>query len=124
MSKPGKPPSAGRVSDENPSRSAHGHDACIGQEPARAGTNAEDPHVAWLKEWRYLRAQMAGEKINPSSTASPNERLRWLRDQIAHTPAKTTAGLLAQAELICDLAWNEVVASTARHLAAGLRRKL
>lgn len=50
------------------------------------------------------------------------ESARDLQDKIAHSPAETLAGLQAQAELISELAWNDVVAATARQLIAGLKR--
>lgn len=81
-----------------------------------------DPHPAWLATWRRLRAGTGGGGGRGASRESVRE-LHSLRDQIAHTPAETLAGLQAQAELISELAWNDVVASTARQLIAGLKRQ-
>jgi hypothetical protein len=50
------------------------------------------------------------------------DAIRELQEKIAHTPAMTLAGLRAQAELISELAWNDVVAATARQLLAGIKR--
>ena len=77
-----------------------------------------DPHPNWLKEWRRLRAGPGGGQVSES----PAELVGELQNRIAHTPANTLAGLQAQAELISELAWNDVVAATARRLVAGLRR--
>lgn len=78
-----------------------------------------DLHPSWLKTWRRLRAELAGNRQARVS----QEPVHDLQDKIAHTPATTLAGLQAQAELIAELAWNDVVASTARQLIAGLKRQ-
>ncbi len=79
---------------------------------------AVDPHPNWLKKWRSLRAGSGGGRLADGS----QDLIGELRDKIAHTPASTMAGLQAQAELISELAWNDVVAATARRLVAGLKR--
>ncbi|MGI9435916.1 MAG: hypothetical protein ACR2Q4_13995 [Geminicoccaceae bacterium] len=128
MSEHGKSPLGGHVSDgmlgclEDRHRSRPGTKDATHQENVPEASEPIDPHVAWLKEWRHLRTQIDHERSPRDSSAASNKRLRWLQDQIAHTPAATRSGLLAQAELICDLAWNDVVAATARHLVAGLKR--
>ncbi len=85
----------------------------------RADGDFADPHPFWLKEWRSLRAGLAG---GGPSAEDMSATIRRLRDDIAKTPAKTLAGLQAQAELISELAWNEVVATTARQLLAGIKQ--
>ncbi|NJO38190.1 MAG: hypothetical protein HC871_11990 [Rhizobiales bacterium] len=50
------------------------------------------------------------------------ESVHDLQTKIAHTRAETLSGLQAQAELIAELAWNDIVAATARQLLAGIRR--
>ena len=81
-------------------------------------TEAVDPHSNWLKKWRSLRTG-SGRGRNSDGCA---DLIGELQNKIAHTPASTIAGLQAQAELISELAWNDVVAATARRLVAGLRR--
>ena len=105
-------------------RPRHGHQPADA-EPADmdrsgAGPNPaiEDPHPSWLKRWRSLRTDLGGR----GGTQASRDMARELQDKIAHTPAATLAGLQAQAELISELAWNDVVASTARQLIAGIRR--
>lgn len=88
------------------------------QADADPSPDVEDPHPNWLKTWRSLRVESGGRRQpNPSGG-----QIRELQDKIAHTPAGTLAGLQAQAELISELAWNDVVASTSRQLIAGIRR--
>lgn len=119
MSKHEPPSAAGAAADHGLPRPGHGH-ASRGDDDRGTGQPAEaasDPHPAWLKELRRLRAGTE-KAIDPSSA----DRVRWLQDKIAHTPAGTREGLLAQAELIADLAWNDIVAATARHLVAGIKR--
>ena len=99
-----------KVGEESAADLSHGREA--------AGDVA-DPHPFWLKEWRSLRAGLAG---GGPSAEDMSATARRLRDDIAKTPATTLAGLQAQAELISELAWNEVVATTARQLLAGIRR--
>lgn len=68
---------------------------------------AQDPHIAWLKEWKGLRG-----KWGDFEDESPEEKALWKRqfelaDLIAETPPKTKAGLLAQLEwLDADFADN------------------
>ena len=108
------------ASTEALSRPRHGHQpsdaACLDR--GRQPLDVVDPHPAWLKKWRSLRAGL-GDIGGSQSVA---EAVRELQDQIAHTPACTLAGLQAQAELISELAWNDVVAATARRLIAGIKR--
>ena len=77
-----------------------------------------DPHASWLKEWRSLRSEAGGH----STTDNAGAVIRDLQGKIAHTPATTLAGLQAQAELISELAWNDVVAATARQLLSGIKQ--
>ncbi|MEM7042622.1 MAG: hypothetical protein AAF543_07410 [Pseudomonadota bacterium] len=79
---------------------------------------ASDPHPGWLRNWRSLRAGFDGG----DALSSWSEKARELQNRIAHTPAHTLEGLQAQAELISELAWNDVVASTARELLKGIKR--
>ncbi|MGI9485686.1 MAG: hypothetical protein ACR2RF_07350 [Geminicoccaceae bacterium] len=105
------------VSAELPSRPKHGHrppEACSPWQ----GAEAVDPHSNWLKKWRSLRTGFGGGRISDGSA----DLIKELQNKIAHTPAGTIAGLQAQAELISELAWNDVVAATARRLVAGLKR--
>ena len=83
-----------------------------------ANASAVDRHASWLKEWRSLRADIGGQ----GSAHDLNIVIRELQDKIAHTPAVTLVGLQAQAELIAELAWNDVVAATARQLLWGIKR--
>ena len=83
------------------------------------GTGSDaDPHPIWLRNWRSLRAGFDGRH----ASRAQDEKARELQNSIAHTPARTLAGLQAQAELISELAWNDVVASTARELLKGIKR--
>lgn len=84
----------------------------------RYGGDQIDPHPDWLKRWRCLRTGLGGEQAQ----ARTRETINDLQGLIAHTPAVSLAGLQAQAELIAELAWNDIVASTARQLLAGIRR--
>ncbi len=96
-------------------RPEHGH------QPADTicqGVEVVDPHPNWLKKWRCLRAGSGGGRMSER----PAELVGELQSKIAQTPAQTMAGLQAQAELISELAWNDVVAATARRLVAGLKR--
>ncbi len=114
MSKIESPSRNRRVSAEISPRPEHGHRT----NETWPGDVAMDPHPNWLKKWRSLRAGPGGGRISESSA----ELIGELQNQIAHTPANTMAGLQAQAELISELAWNDVVAATARRLVAGLKR--
>lgn len=98
-------------------RSEHGRQTPDAH-PAWQGVDVVDPHPNWLKKWRSLRTGPGGARV-PESSA---ELIGELQNQIAHTPASTLAGLQAQAELVSELAWNDVVAATARRLVAGLKR--
>ena len=104
------------LSGESLPRPGHGHQP-VDADPVdrRASSEIADPHPSWLKEWRSLRAGL--------DKGEDSRQLRDLRNKIAHTPAGTVAGLTAQAELIAELAWNDVVAATARQLIAGLKRQ-
>lgn len=82
------------------------------------GAETGDLHPNWLKKWRCLRAGTDDDR----RSEKPAELMRDLQNQIAQTPAHTMAGLQAQAELISELAWNDVTAATARRLVAGLKR--
>jgi hypothetical protein len=114
MSKPERPSQDETVSAEALSRPRHGH------QPSDVGhvVDIVDPHPAWLKKWRSLRTGLSGGRSPEGSVQS----LRELQTKIARTPAETLAGLRAQAELISELAWNDVVAATARQLIAGIKR--
>ncbi|MEZ5935071.1 MAG: hypothetical protein R3F54_24700 [Alphaproteobacteria bacterium] len=79
---------------------------------------AVDPHPAWLKRWRCLRTDLGIDDDADRTREAADD----LQAKIAHTPAQTLAGLQAQAELIAELAWNDVVAATARQLLAGIKR--
>ena len=78
-----------------------------------------DQHASWLKEWRTLRTGGIGGE---GTLVGWRSSMRALERKIAETPATTLSGLRAQAELISELAWNDVVAATARQLLAGLKR--
>lgn len=107
MSKIDSPSRSKTVSAELSPRPKHGH-----RQPDA------DPHPNWLKKWRSLRAGPGGGRVPEKSS----ELIGELQSKIAQTPASTLAGLQAQAELISELAWNDVVAATARRLVAGLKR--
>gem|GEM_PF-4116213 len=97
------------------SRPSHGHQPSHADPvDGRRDADIADPHPSWLKDWRRLRASLSGRK--------DSEPVRELQNKIAHTPAGTLVGLQAQAELIAELAWNDVVAATARQLIAGVKR--
>jgi hypothetical protein len=123
MPKPEQPSRGGAASEQHLPRPDHGHGHRIagarsdGHEPP--GIDAVDPHPSWLKRWRCLRAGL-GANVQPSETS--REAALELQDKIAHTPANTLEGLQAQVELISELAWNDVVATTARQLLAGIKR--
>ena len=110
------PPRHDHLSGDRLPRPGHGHQP-IDDDPVDRRSDAEvtDPHPSWLKEWRSLRAGL--------SKGEDSQQVRDLRDKIAHTSAGTLAGLQSQAELIAELAWNDVVATTARQLIAGLKRQ-
>lgn len=121
MPKVEQSPESGEAAGGLSPRPRHGHRS---PETESAGADLEarqaaDPHPSWLKTWRRLRARLVGSR--PAGPAQ--EPVRELQDKIAHTPAGTLAGLQAQAELISELAWNDVVAATARQLVAGLKRQ-
>jgi hypothetical protein len=97
-------------------RSEHGQSR--GGRPGQSSSESADPHASWLKEWRSLRSEAGGHKRTDNAGAA----IRELQNNIAHTPAWTLAGLQAQAELISELAWNDVVAATARQLLSGIKR--
>ena len=120
MSKTDQPSQEKPATVEGLSRPIHGHQQSgpLGADGGRQEFDAVDLHPTWLKKWRSLRAGLGG--IGGSQNTA--EAARELRDQIAHTPACTLAGLQAQAELISELAWNDIVAATARQLIAGLKR--
>jgi hypothetical protein len=82
----------------------------------------EDLHPVWLEELRLLNASRAPGLDRPGLVAELATRVRELRRAIVDTPARSRDGVLAQAELICDLAWNEVVAAAARQVVTGIRR--
>jgi len=82
-------------------------------------TDGCDRHVYWLREWRTLQA---GGLDDHGSASDRRAMMRELQNKIADIPAETLSGLRAQAELISELAWNDVVARTARQLSAGLKR--
>lgn len=100
-------------------RPDHGHQPRGGQIDETNSRNVDslDPHSSWLKEWRSLRASSGGGDVEASRA-----EVRQLQEKIAHTPAETLAGLQAQAELISELAWNDLVAAAARRLLAGIKR--
>ncbi|MEM8950733.1 MAG: hypothetical protein AAGA21_09450 [Pseudomonadota bacterium] len=105
------------VSAELPSRPEHDQQA-QGPDLASHGIDGVDLHPSWLKKWRSLRTEPGGIRMSDRSDESVGD----LQNRIAQTPAHTLAGLPAQAELISELAWNDVVAATARRLVAGLKR--
>ena len=123
MPKSDQPPRAGVAIEKLLPRPKHGHQS-PGAEPsdveqdARRAADIADQHPSWLKTWRRLRAELVGSRPGKEAQGPARE----LQDKIAHTPAHTLAGLQAQAELIAELAWNDVVAATARQLIAGLKR--
>ncbi|MGI9420457.1 MAG: hypothetical protein ACR2RA_21765 [Geminicoccaceae bacterium] len=124
MPKSDQPPRTGTATGELLPRPKHGHQS-PGADPgdveqgARRNTaDIADQHPSWLKTWRRLRAELVGSRPGKAAQGPARE----LQDKIAHTPAHTLAGLQAQAELIAELAWNDVVAATARQLIAGLKR--
>lgn len=110
------PPRHDPLSGDRLPRPGHGHRS-IDADPvdSRPDANIADPHPSWLKRWRSLRAGL--------NKGEDSQQVRELRDKIAQTPAGTLAGLQAQAELIAELAWNDVVATTARQLITGLKRQ-
>ena len=120
MPKIEKPPSRKAASKPVLSRPRHGHRSSavdtVGE--SRDRHDVIDPHPSWLRKWRSLKAEVGGGENAEAS----REQLRDLQSRIAHTRADTLAGLQAQAELISELAWNDVVAATARQLLAGLKR--
>ncbi|MGI9508062.1 MAG: hypothetical protein ACR2QJ_01780 [Geminicoccaceae bacterium] len=121
MSKIEKPLLGEAGSELGLSRPRHGHQLRDGDPDSGSPDHPDvvDPHPSWLKNWRSLRAGLgsAGRDAEASRASA-----RELQDKIAHTPAHTLAGLQAQTELISELAWNDVVAATARQLLAGLKR--
>ncbi len=99
----------------------------LGLEPWRPGRRAldlppPDLHPAWLEELRLLRAMRAPDLDRPGLAAEFAARTAALEQQLSAIPATTRAGVIAQAELICDLAWNQLIAATARQVLAGIRR--
>lgn len=69
---------------------------------APAVSCAQDPHVAWLSEWRELR-----DAFNGVTVASAEESALWVRytaieNRIARTPARTDTGLIAQLEWLYE----------------------
>ena len=98
-------------------RPEHGHQKDEA-ERSTVDRQGSDRHASWLKEWRSLRSDVSDQH----GAHNRNVMIRELQDKIAHTPAMTLVGLQAQAELISELAWNDVVAATARQLLWGIRR--
>lgn len=117
MSKIESPSRNKSVSAEFSSRPKHGRRPAD-DDPACRGIDVVDAHSDWLKKWRSLRAGSGGGRAPESSS----ELIGELQSKIAHTPAGTLAGLQAQAELISELAWNDVIAAAARRLVVGLKR--
>ena len=84
-----------------------------------------DPHRAWLNRLRHCRLEISGgESLASSSSTVPHLRQEATRleREIATTEATTKDGLLSQAALLADLAWNETVSRLARTLVAGIKR--
>lgn len=121
MPKIEKPPSGEAASKRVLPRPRHGHQApgVDAASNSRDRPDVIDPHPSWLRKWRSLRTGVGGSAADAEAS---REQARDVQNKIAHTPANTLAGLQAQAELICELAWNDVVAATARQLHAGLKR--
>jgi len=104
----------GRVAQQQPRSGSSGARGSSTSDAVDEPPRDCDPHLAWLKQWRCLRIELSEGKAHGA--------LVELQRSIADTPAGTLAGLQAQAELIAELAWNELVAATARQLIAGLKR--
>jgi hypothetical protein len=105
-----------RRSDRSESRGTVDRDA---DRKIAGRAQVSDQHASWLKEWRTLRTGGIGGE---GAMVGWRSSMRALERKIAETPATTLSGLKAQAELISELAWNDVVAAAARQLLAGLKR--
>ena len=87
--------------------------------------SSPDPHRAWLNRLRHCRLEISGgESLASSSTTVPHlgEEARRLERELVTTEATTKDGLLSQAALLGDLAWNETASRLARTLRAGIKR--
>lgn len=98
--------------------------------PAGALAQAEDPHVAWIVEWRTLHAfiETSGAETADDIESRPEGRRMFeLEDLIGRTPAATVAGIAAQAEILFELeaTWEQeedelLATATVRNLHAAL----
>jgi len=83
-----------------------------------------DPHQSWLKELRALSVRLSGGLPDDQPGTIPNlkEQITDLRDRIIETDPVSKDGVLAQLDLLSDLAWNDAIRRLVCHLCRHIRR--
>lgn len=85
---------------------------------------ATGSHGVWLKELRSLSVRLGSglEDDQPGTVPSLRERIRDLQDRIADTTATSKEDIMAQLDLLKDLAWSDLIRRLSCNLSKGLKR--
>ena len=85
---------------------------------------SNDPHRSWLQELRRLSVRLSGglPDEQPGTVPHLKEEMTSLREQIINTDPVSKEGVLAQIDLLSDLAWNDTIRRLVCRLGGHIRR--
>lgn len=82
-----------------------------------------DPHRSWLKELRMLSTRLSAglPDEQPGTVPHLKEEITKLRNRIIDTDPMSKDGVLAQIDLLSDLAWNDTIRRLVSRLGCHIR---
>ena len=85
---------------------------------------SNDPHRSWLQELRRLSVRLSGglPDEQPGTVPHLKEEITSLRERIINTDPVSKDGVLAQIDLLSDLAWNDTIRRLVCRLGRHIRR--
>ena len=85
---------------------------------------SNDPHRSWLQELRRLSVRLSGglPDEQPGTVPHLKEEITSLRERIINTDPVSKDGVLAQIDLLSDLAWNDTIRRLVCRLGSHIRR--